>query len=83
MKPVAGKLLSDKEMITWPDNQNTAKWYYAGMQEATNSHDYTWNTDKTEETWTKELPIRDWAALEREWATNNSSTSPGDVISKN
>ena len=79
-KPAANKL-TEKDMITWPDNQDESKWYYAGMQEATNSHNYKWNTGKTEESWSKILEIRDWAALEREWADNNASHNPGDVIS--
>ena len=28
------------EMIVWPDNADTSKWYYLAMQEASNSHDY-------------------------------------------
>ena len=28
------------EMIVWPDNADTGKWYYLAMQEASNSHDY-------------------------------------------
>lgn len=29
------------QMKTWPDNMDTSAWYYAAVQEATNSHDYT------------------------------------------
>ena len=29
------------QMKTWPDNMDTTAWYYAAVQEATNSHDYT------------------------------------------
>ena len=29
------------QMKTWPDNMDTTAWYYAAIQEATNSHDYT------------------------------------------
>ena len=53
-------------MITWVDNADTAAWYYAEIQEATNSHTYTW--DKTSEIWEKIRPVRDWAALEKSWA---------------
>lgn len=69
-------------MITWPDNQNTSAWYYADVQEATNSHDLESITVNNElmESWTKLLPVRDWAALEREWSSNNSSENPGDVL---
>ena len=70
-------------MIQWPDNMDTAKWYYADVQEATNSHDYDvkTNTDGEKyEVWTKLLPVRDWAALEKEWSDANSSENPGDVV---
>ena len=36
-----GALLSG--MKTWKDNADTARWYYLDVQEATNSHDYTWD----------------------------------------
>ena len=39
--PHEAHLLPRGEMLTWPDN-NTSAWYYAAMQEATNSHDYIW-----------------------------------------
>ena len=71
-------------MITWPDNMDTNAWYYANMQEATNSHDYdrVKAADGTEyEVWTKLLPVRDWAAFETEWATAGSAKNPGDVYS--
>lgn len=29
------------QMKHWPDNMDTSAWYYAAVQEATNSHDYT------------------------------------------
>ena len=29
------------QMKKWPDNMDTSAWYYAAVQEATNSHDYT------------------------------------------
>ena len=64
-------LLPEEIMITWPDNQNTEKWYYADMQEATNSHDFTWTRAGSEvvEQWTEKLEERDWAALEKIWST--------------
>ncbi|MEQ2455839.1 S-layer homology domain-containing protein [Flavonifractor hominis] len=79
-KPVADHLLSD--MITWPDNQDTSTWYYADVQEATNSHDFEVIEVNGEqvESWTELLPVRDWAALEHEWSSANSSTNPGDVM---
>ena len=63
-------LLDEDEMITWPDNSYGA-WYYADMQEATNSHDYDWIRVSGEvvEEWTDKLAERDWEALEQQWST--------------
>lgn len=72
------------EMITWPDNMDKNAWYYANMQEATNSHEYRVEYDadgEPYEVWTKLLPVRDWAAFEKEWSTVNSAANPGEVIS--
>ena len=55
------------DMIRWPDNPETA-WYYAAIQEATNSHDYRMPADRGYEDWTALLPNRDWAALEQLWS---------------
>lgn len=71
------------DMLVWPDNMDTSKWYYAQMQEATNSHEYEMKTksDGTKyEVWTKMLPIRDWQAFEKEWSDSNSSENPGEVV---
>lgn len=71
-------------MITWPDNMDPNAWYYATMQEATNSHEYdvvTAADGTTYEVWTKMLPVRDWAAFEKEWADSNAAANPGEVIS--
>ena len=79
--PDEDRLLDEDEMITWPDN-NPDDWFYADMQEATNSHDYTWTTvsgDKVEN-WTDKLPQRDWAALEHTWSTAHSA--PGGEVTK-
>jgi len=57
-------------MITWADN-TADKWYYADVQEATNSHIYIWD-DFGYEIWEAILPVRDWAALEKEWSTANA-----------
>ena len=55
-------------MITWLDNMDEDVWYYADVQEATNSHDFIYEPEDCEyETWTELLEIRDWAALEEEW----------------
>ena len=72
-----------KDMLVWPDNLDTEAWYYADIQEATNSHEYQVKKDaqgNEYEVWTKILPIRDWEALEKEWSDANSSENPGDVV---
>ena len=79
--PDEDRLLDEDEMITWPDN-NPDDWFYADMQEATNSHDYTWTTvsgDKVEN-WTDKLPQRNWAALEHAWSTAHSA--PGGEVTQ-
>ena len=78
--PDADHLLDD--MIVWPDNPETA-WYYEQVQEATNSHEYTMNTDDEQnpyEIWTELLPVRDWEQLEKEWSDAHSGQSGGDVV---
>lgn len=74
-QPEADRLLPASQMLTWPDSDPSA-WYYAQMQEATNSHDYIWVTGSSGkvEKWTKKLPDRDWAALEHIWSRADSST---------
>lgn len=77
--PHKDHLLAD--MITWPDNMDTTAWYYAAVQEATNSHAYVFAADcanETHEIWTDLLPVRDWAALERVWSQYDSSANPGE-----
>lgn len=78
--PVADGLRPVSEMITWPDNMNTSKWYYAAVQEATNSHEYTVDAVTGEETWTKILPVRDWVQFEKTWSDANSASNPGEVV---
>ena len=73
--PDAGHLLAD--MIRWPDNPETA-WYYADIQEATNSHDYTLSGNGDFEVWTELLANRDWAALEEIWSQANDA--PGGEV---
>ena len=78
--PDADHLLDD--MITWPDNPETA-WYYEQVQEATNSHEYTMNTDDEQnpyEIWTELLPNRDWSELEKEWSDANDGAGSGEVV---
>ncbi|NLY21588.1 MAG: Cna B-type domain-containing protein [Tissierellia bacterium] len=59
--PHKDKLIDGME--TWPDN-NRGAWYYAQIQEATNSHEYERANTTTRETWTKLLPNKDWTLLE-------------------
>ena len=75
-KPAAGRLLPDGEMNCWTDNPAGA-WYYADVQEATNSHDYVMGTDGLED-WTGRRPDRDWAALERSWS--HAGSAPGGEV---
>ena len=79
-KPEKDHLLPESDMINWPDNINRNIWYYAQMQEATNSHDYRWTSVYSEvcEQWTAKLAERDWAALERTWSHANSA--PGGEV---
>lgn len=76
-KPVNNHLLDD--MIKWPDNADTNKWYYADVQEATNSHNHEMYEDHEE--WTKLVPHKDWVALEKEWSVANDENKQ-TLISK-
>ena len=60
--PDANHLLAD--MVRWPDNPETA-WYYADIQEATNSHDYTRAGTGNYEVWTELLANRERPAHTR------------------
>ena len=73
--PDKDNLLPEHEMLTWPDNSRDA-WYYAQIQEATNSHDYQWLG--AIELWTAKLAERDWDALEKEWS--NAYSAPGGEV---
>lgn len=83
--PHKDHLLDD--MIEWPDNMDEDVWYYADVQEATNSHEFYKTKDKDEdkvhEIWTELLPVRDWVALEQAWSQANSSKNPGEVVDIN
>ena len=60
--PDVDHLLPVGQMNTWPDNSDTGVWYYAQIQEATNSHDYRWLGDI--EQWTAKLADPDWDKLQ-------------------
>ena len=73
-----------EDMIVWPDNMDETMWYYADIQEATNSHLYDLNRDDEDapyEIWTELLPVRDWVALEQMWSEFDSAYNPGEVVS--
>lgn len=77
------KDLLPENMIHWPDNMDESMWYYADVQEATNSHAYDLiqYDHQSCEKWATLLSVRDWAALERKWSEHNSSRNPGEVVS--
>ena len=77
--PHKDHLLPEQDMNMWPDNLRTA-WYYAAVQEATNSHEYQRATFTDYEQWVAKLPERDWAAFERAWSDANSAPNPGEVV---
>lgn len=82
-RPDKEHLLPARDMVTWPDNR-PGDWYYADLQEATNSHDYRWlgqdGDEQYLEVWTKKLEQRNWAALEHAWSTAHSA--PGGEVAK-
>jgi len=47
------------EMIKWPDNSNTAEWYYLPVQEATNGHNFI-KKNNIYEKWTELTEPVDW-----------------------
>ena len=61
-------------MKTWSDNPRDA-WYYEDVQEATNEHAYERDEMGIVETWTELLEVRDWKALEEEWAERSETPS--------
>jgi uncharacterized repeat protein (TIGR02543 family) len=48
------------DMRVWPDNADTAAWYYFDMQEASNSHAYERKSDGVGEKWTAILKTPTW-----------------------
>lgn len=75
-----------EDMIRWPDNMDETMWYYADVQEATNSHEYHLAEAENVavyEIWQALLPVRDWEALEKEWSEYNSAKNPGEVVTLN
>jgi uncharacterized repeat protein (TIGR02543 family) len=54
----ADDLLPD--MRVWPDNADTAAWYYFDIQEASNSHNYERKADSVAEIWTSIIETPTW-----------------------
>ena len=77
--PHKDHLLPERSMNMWPDNPRSA-WYYAAVQEATNSHEYQRKSFTDYEKWLTKLPERDWAAFERSWSDANAAPNPGEVV---
>lgn len=50
------------DVIVWPDNPADA-WYYYDVEEATNSHNYTRQSDSLTETWPELIENKDWLNL--------------------
>ncbi len=62
-------------MATWSDNRNTSEWYYAAVQEATNTHNYKRSRNTEYETWTEIGDNPDWVKLEQQWSSSGSAGS--------
>jgi hypothetical protein len=61
-------------MVKWPDNSDINEWYYLAIQEATNSHEPEFKTDKKVtgsnyhyERWIDIIMDHDWLELEKSW----------------
>lgn len=67
------------DMITWVDN-TPGEWYYANVQEATNSHTYEREAIGSIETWSAITAPRDWEALEKETSTAASAGKEESVV---
>lgn len=67
------------DMVKWIDN-NPGTWYYANVQEATNSHYYTRIDIGYYETWTGIREPRDWEALEKAMSDVDDAGSEESVF---
>ncbi|RVU54194.1 S-layer homology domain-containing protein, partial [Anaerosphaera multitolerans] len=76
--PHKDNLLSN--MKRWTDNTNSNSWYYAQIQEATNSHTFTRESINDFEIWRELLSVRNWVQYEKEWSNTNSTQNLGEVI---
>ena len=74
-----------KDMVVWSDNSDPNVWYYADVQEASNSHEFVMQnagTDNAYEEWQAITATRDWAALEKQWSSENANKTAAVYTSK-
>lgn len=71
--------LNTRDMVKWIDNSNPNMWYYANVQEATNSHHYDRDRIGAYETWTTMRDPRDWEALEKSYSQVTDAGSEESV----
>ncbi|MGN1116245.1 MAG: S-layer homology domain-containing protein, partial [Candidatus Ornithomonoglobus sp.] len=70
--------LNTAVMVKWIDNP-AGTWYYANVQEATNSHHYDRAGVGSYETWTTLRDPRDWEALEKSYSQVTDAGSEESV----
>lgn len=76
---VDGVALNSEAKMEWIDNLDKNAWYYAAVQEATNSHDYDREAIGAYETWTVIVAPRDWEALEKSYSKVTDAGSEESV----
>lgn len=69
-----------EDMIRWPDNMDTTAWYYADIQEATNSHLHAEEENTFLEQWAEVVPPPDWNALGERWSKLYTSPAPTMIV---
>ncbi|MGN0162265.1 MAG: S-layer homology domain-containing protein [Candidatus Ornithomonoglobus sp.] len=70
--------LNTADMVKWVDNE-PGTWYYANVQEATNSHHFERTAIGAYETWTTMREPRDWEALEKSYSQVTDAGSEESV----
>jgi hypothetical protein len=70
--------LNTADMVKWNDNKSS-DWYFANVQEATNSHYFERQAIGYYETWTTIRDPRDWEALEKSYSDVTSAGSEESV----
>ena len=61
----------DEEMVIWLDNADPSAWYYADIQEATNSHSFSPDAGYGYESWTAMRETPDWVAIEQSYLSKS------------